>query len=59
MTKLQYLLNSLFYIICWYLVLAITIDQYDVTQWKFLYQIILQMVIFYQIIRIADLENKQ
>ena len=59
MTKLHYLLNALFYILGWYLMIVITTDEYDLTRWGKFNQMIFQIIILYQMIKIAGLESEK
>ncbi|WP_212905923.1 hypothetical protein [Capnocytophaga stomatis] len=58
MNKLHYLLNTLFYILGWYLVIAIITEEYDPTRWRYFNQLVFQIIIIYQMIKIAHLEDK-
>lgn len=57
MTKLHYLLNTLFYLLGWYLIIAIITGVYDPTCWRTFNQIIFQSIILYQMIKISGLES--
>lgn len=58
MKKLHYLLNTLFYILGWYLVIVIIVEEYDPTRWRYFNQLVFQIIIIYQMAKIAHLEDK-
>lgn len=58
MSKLHYLLNTLFYILGWYLVITIIVEEYDPTRWRYFNQLVFQTIIIYQMAKIANLEDK-
>lgn len=59
MTRLHYLLNALFYILSWYLIIVVITEEYDLTRWRTFNQVIFGTIVMYQMIKIAGLESEK